>query len=185
VTAVSSDGLGADPDAYVTDDVIDLDLDFDLGEDDGARPPDTGRRGRIRAHHLALAAAVLAACAGAFGGDRQHRLHDQALAARADAISAVVSRAAGSGVDSVFDFGYQGSSSTLTLSGSTIIYAVCESGQLAIGARRWTCDGEAVVLGPFGKAGDTVRVTLPGSPWGIIVRPANVVYLSPPFNGRD
>jgi len=178
---VSSQDLHAEPDAYVTDDVIDLDL--DLGEV-GAPEPDSGRRRRVRAHHLALAACVLAAGAGAFGGDHQHRLHDRALAARTDAISAVVSRAAGSGVDSLFDFGYRGTSSTLTLSGTTIIYAVCESGQLAIGRRRWTCDGKAVVLGPFGKAGDTVRVTLPGSPWGIIVRPTNVFYLSPPFNGH-
>ncbi|HEU5333415.1 MAG TPA: hypothetical protein VFU73_11630 [Actinocrinis sp.] len=180
---MSSDDLRAVPDAYVADDVIDLDLDLDLGGDDGAQPGAVSPR-RIRARHLALAAAVLAAGAGAFGGDHQHRLHDQALAARTDALSAVVSRAAGSGVDSVFDFGYRGTSSTLTLSGSTIIYAVCESGQLAIGARRWACDGKAIRLGPFGKAGDTVRVTLPGSPWGIIVRPTNVFYLSPPFNGH-
>lgn len=126
----------------------------------------------------------MAAAAGGFGGERQHRLHDQALAARADAISAVVSRAAGSGVDTLFDFGYRDASSTITLSGSTIIYAVCDSGRLAIGERRWTCDGRAIVLGPFGKAGDTVRVTLPASPWGIIVRPTNVFYLSPPFTGR-
>ena len=176
---MSSDELRTEPDAYVTDDAIDL----DLGEV-GGLAPDTGRRLRVRVYHLALAASALAASAGAFGGDHQHRLHEQALAARADAISAVVSRAAGSGVDSLFDVGYQDTSSTITLSGSTIIYAVCESGQLAIGPRRWTCDGEAVVLGPFGKAGDSVRVTLPGSPWGIIVRPTNVFYLSPPFNGR-
>lgn len=178
---MSSDDLRAEPDGYASDDAIDLDL--DLGEVGGPQP-DAVRRPRVRVRHLALAASVLAAGAGAFGGERQHRLHEQALAARADAISAVVSRAAGSGVDSFFDVGYQGTSSTLTLSGSTIIYAVCESGQLAIGPRRWTCDGKAVVLGPFGKAGDSVHVTLPGSPWGIIVRPTNVFYLSPPFNGH-
>jgi hypothetical protein len=189
VAAVASHDVRDEPDAVAAGDAVgldievDLDLDLDLGEVGGPRP-DAPRGARVRGRHLALAAAALAGCAGAVGGNLQHAAHQNALAARADAISAVVARAAGSGVDSVFDFGYRGSSSTLTLSGDTIIYAVCEKGQLSIGGRRYACNGRPVTLGPFGKAGDVVPVTLPASPWGIIVRPMNVFYLSPAVLGR-
>lgn len=131
------------------------------------------RRRRWWVPSAALACVLAAVGAGVYAAHWSTQRHRDALSQQSYDLATIVTRKAGPGLDTAFDFSFDAKSGSLTLTSPTTFYVACASGQAVVGPFTPTCDGKLAVYGPYGTSGTVLRLSLPAAPWALVARPSD------------
>jgi hypothetical protein len=134
---------------------------------------DGNNRTSLRRKILITASVIVIVAAGVLGVRWYRDAAAQRGSASSTALAHQLAHVAGPGLDTVFAYGWQAKAGDIRLTAGTSFSYVCSAGALAIGNRQIACDGAVHTLGPLGRAGQVLVVSMPGSPWAFLARPEN------------